>query len=207
MVREPSIHRMEERIVVTVEIIDDPNLAETIASDFLAQTGFRLEIKSQTSQSSFTVMPIPNTTISNLPNSPQIEINQAFSHIKKTFEQREVQVIKVSLKNGHQGKFIEVAFITPQVGERYLDLLAQLQTETGWKIHIRPNADEFRVKQLAKDLTKSFEVVREPSLTPGTGVVQVKILYLPTQKEEEDISNQFWELTGYTLVFEQHDIN
>lgn len=93
-----------------------------------------------------------------------------------------------------------LAFITPQIGERYRAILDQLQEAIGWRLEIQESA---RVNELA-------DLARELLVANGLGEMKVGVhggyteARGPVDVDEsvaEKLSQAYSELTGYELRF------
>jgi len=63
-----------------------------------------------------------------------MEQNAALTLISGAFEEAPHRLYKKAVKSDGGGKYIELAFISRQVGGRYRPTLEALQVESGWRI-------------------------------------------------------------------------
>lgn len=190
--KNPVLYLIEEKVVLFVDLPDEELEGATIdREEFQKKTGFELVIEGNS--------PKKKTKPSII--AGRMEINTAYRTLRGAFEGRAHQPLKTSLK---EGRYIEVAFISPQVGERYRKVLDELEEETHWPLEIRKSPDQHRIKQIAKKLASPLGTMRkEPTFLEGE---QRVIYYLSSLSGEEEKKNeilsQFKEETGYELVLE-----
>lgn len=126
------------------------------------------------------------------------EINRAYAEIRKAFEGRAHAPMRVGLKGG---AYIEAAFISPAVGQRYREVLDALEKRTGWEIRVRPSSNQEQIAQVARAMTPEACVVRgSPKMFPDRVVMPV--VRVPDEREREQIAEQFETATGFAIAWE-----
>ena len=198
--KHPAIYGEDKKVVVSLNIAaPSPETVESISSAFKEKTRFELVIESlqpAKKQESPIAKHQPHST-----SDAQVEANRAFTMIRERFASLPHQPLKAGLKHDQQGQFIEVSFISPEVGERYQELLADLANELGWRIGIRPNPNQYLIQETVKQMVPaSWGQRREPSFKQNTKTVVVQVSQQPHSDEIQKISEDFKEATGYTLV-------
>lgn len=104
-------------------------------------------------------------------------------------------------KVDHVGAFIELRFITPEIGERYADYIKDLAQTTGWDIRIKQTPNQQALKELAEEMVDgTMTVVKMPICDIENKVVRVQVA---SKKYSEPIELLFQEQTEYRLVIEE----
>lgn len=195
MRKRPSIHLIEEQVTIHIEG-QTPSNADDLSLVLYQKTGFKLIFKGTvpnlvTSQTA-------STSLNNSPSIAKMEINAAYAFIKEAFATLAHKPYKISLK----GDTIELAFISPEVGQRYQETINSLQEKIGWPISIRQQPDQMQLQSIAKSLVVGKWVLqKEPSFLPQNRSISVKLVSKPSIEEMDEIIQQFRELTGCLLVF------
>lgn len=136
------------------------------------------------------------------PSSVRCEINRAYNTIRQAFANNLHPLLKTSLR----GNVLEVTFISPQVGERYTDLLAAISAHLGYPIQIRQQADQHRIKEQAKQLISAHtQLLKEPSFFQNNSSVVVEVKDMPSTSVCEDLNRSFLELTGFQLIIKSSE--
>lgn len=164
-----------------------------IATEFKELTGLDLVIDDSASKA---VSPPPAA------KSGQMEQNQAFALIDEAFAGAKHRVYKKSLKRDGTNTFMELSFITPQVGELYLDRIGYLEAETGWDIRINPNANQNELTKLARRLLERNRLYlkKNPSVYQGEKEIRVVLAGNWDKSLFEEVQKEFLDSTGYTLT-------
>jgi len=192
LVKNPSLYNEERYVKVKVRAgtVDD-NSREEKAARFLELTGYRLVFEEAASS-----LPLPqkNTFIDG-----RMEQNLTFSLIREAFTGTTVQ--RTSLKKKSSGEpYLEVSFISPQIGERFRETLERLSAETGWEISINTEPNQHLIKEKARTLTpSSWGVKKEPGFFGKERQVRVRVPVLPPDDEISRVSRQLEDETGFEL--------
>ena len=127
------------------------------------------------------------------------EINKAFTEIRKAFWNQPHTPIKMGLRgNG----YIEAAFISPEVGNRYRALLDKVSDKIGWKIEVRPAANQALIAREARAITPQQCVIRGgPKFYIPENRLVVPVLTIP---EDADTRAAAFEAnTGFAISWEE----
>lgn len=200
--KSPSIHREEERVVVHLppEVPLHPGLAEEACNAFLAETGWKLHFKHMgvVSASAMAKRPLDRAE-----EAPPVEINRAYSLIREQFRERPDQFRKAGLQSDPSGPFIEVSFISAQVGERYRAELDELSDRLGWRLRINPRPDQNRILELVRaKLPAGWVISRGPGLDAARARIILRSTHSIPAEDEERLRSLILEITGFTLVVE-----
>ncbi len=132
----------------------------------------------------------------------QMEQNRAFQLIDEAFEDTPVRLYKKGLKRDSQGSFIELSFITPEIGIQWQHLIEELEKKTWWNIRINPNPNQNEVLKLARRLLEGegLYLKKNPSFLQMDKTVKV----VPSGEWEEEVfcrvKDVFSNQTGYELI-------
>ncbi|MEZ0537419.1 MBL fold metallo-hydrolase [Caldicellulosiruptoraceae bacterium PP1] len=167
---------------------ENPNL-EIIADRFYQKSRIRIEFD----------YPKQKQEIFIEQNSDKMEQNKALTLIEIEFEDKPHKIYKKSIKNN--GQYIEVSFISPQIGNRYLNQIKKLQEKTGWSIEISESINQNEISKIIYEMFNRFNIVlaKNPSFLPH----QLKFVAYTTQEIDEDlkrlIEEEFIEKTGLKI--------
>jgi hypothetical protein len=130
----------------------------------------------------------------------RLEINLAYQAIRGAFGGEAHAPYRIGMKPGAAGaSFIELAFISPEVGERYRAMLDRLGAEIGWRLTVASTANQSAIVEEARRLLSSARIRRGPSFAPATRSVRVTLSESLDSAAWEDLARQFQERTGYRL--------
>ncbi len=200
-VKPPAIHLDRQEVVVTLDEVMSETATKAAIEKFKETTGFSLVIK------------IPGTPVATASeagllfdgsNAERMEINAAYRAIEEAFAaQPEMwRPYKKSLKTGDRGRFIELAFISPEVGARLSELIQQTAERIGYPLSIKPEPNQIAMIAFARKLIpKEWQLQRQPGVLKVERVVRIKCAQPPEAENQELqlIQEQFAEATGYAL--------
>lgn len=140
------------------------------------------------------------------PHSPSMETveqNLAFYCIDQTFETLPHQPDKKSLKHDPMGKYLEISFISPAVGNRYRDELQTLADQTGWRIGITEKVNQNELLKIAQILClkHGISLTKNPSYLPERRTVQMKVENTISPDNLRQAEEEFLERTGCACTF------
>ncbi len=223
--KRPSIHLLDESVSITLSTEPAHDKAQEAMAAFTEKTGFKLRFKGydipqptdsqdtssaereQTSQVDSQEQPIATEgpvgfDLSQYPprtEADPMEINHTYHAIRQALQH--VPAFHQPLKVGKKGNNIEVAFVSPYVGEKYADLLETMAQHTGWPIQIRQRADQHRIKEYAKRCAlETWELQKEPGFHQETQTISLQVRHPPTAEEFRKIARDFEEATGFKLA-------
>lgn len=177
---------------VKVKLMGEYNLGEVI-NTFYDITGLTLDVNDTSSTRQ-------NTPPSAQPG--QMEQNAAFSMIDEAFRNVRHRLYKKGLKQDDTGSYIELSFISPEIGISYDDLIKDLSSRTRWDIRISPNPNQNEILKCIKQILfkKGLYTKKNPSIYVDRGEVR---LY-PADEWNGDILEcikaEFKEATGYDII-------
>ncbi len=187
----PSVRLDTETVTVKVEYVDAATIAQ-IEQEFKQKTGFTLVVQQASAITpTAATMPIVATRSS-------VEINTAYAMVRSIFAKLNHQPLKIGQKQG----FIELTFITPEIGKRYSELIAVLEQRTGHSLRIRETPDQSKVQQTVKELIpKEWGIKAEPSINLSEKIVTVYVKSgLGISYKAQGLVEEFYQATGWKLV-------
>jgi len=129
----------------------------------------------------------------------KMEQNKVLLLIDLYFENEKDKIYKKSIKEG--GKYIELSFVTPFVGEKYKDKLVQLSEKTGWDIRVSQTINQVEMINILNEILSKYniEIQKNPSIYPTTREVRIKLSEGVDEDVLKKISGEFFERTGFYL--------
>ena len=91
-------------------------------------------------------------------------------------------------KVDESGDYIEVAYISPVVGEQYQSVLDEVSTRIGWPIRVRDSANQELIAQEARRITPGDCIVRAPKFFLAEKRIVVPVDRLPDGELGEELS-------------------
>ena len=192
VLKAPALHLDQKAVVLAVDVggVDDwERVSGDATADFKAKTGFDL------------VWDWPGGVRTEVvvKREDAWEINKAYSEIRKAFGDQPHAPSKMGLKSG---SYIEAAFISSQVGERYRGLLNAVGERIGWEIRVRPSANQDEIAREARAITPEACVVRGAAkIYLNENRVVVPVAMVP--EDADTRATAFEESTGFTIAWEE----
>jgi uncharacterized protein len=201
----PALHLERQEVSITVDAALPEPTRHAATEKFHEETGFILTVtwpgstESADAASAFAASVPPTATL--------MEINTAYWTIEEAFrDQPETErPYRKSLKTMPDGTYIELAFLTPEVGARHQELLASLAAAIGYALRIKPEPNQIALIALVRQLLPSaWQIAKPPGVFKAERAVRVKCLAAPRLEtsERQTFHAQFTALTGYTLLIE-----
>lgn len=184
----PGVDPREKEVTIAVRQEVSEETREQWNEGFRRRTGYRLGLQ------------IAPEDASGDPPPSRWEINRAFARILERFEAEPDTPYRKSLKTDDHGEYIELAFLTPEIGRRYVHLLTELSAETGWRIDLSPAANLAGLQDAVRSLLpKGTALAREPSYFPRERVVRIQLTRPLPESEAADLQARFKNKTGLPL--------
>ena len=189
----PSVSRESRLVKIQVSSAPEPALLESLRDRMLSETGYRLEIDESRAST-----PAAKRVFD---SAGQMEINLAFQQVDQAFRDSPQGPYKKSKKSDSEGVYIELSFISPEVGRRHEDRIRQLEQTTRWRIRIAERIDQIAILNLVREILPKEWVMAKP---PGLDVANRKVLLrliAPVQEAElEKHSQDLQQKTGFAIV-------
>ncbi|MCL2336625.1 MAG: MBL fold metallo-hydrolase [Firmicutes bacterium] len=226
LLRNPSIHRENEQVSVRCHIPPgEEELALELERQFRVLTGQQLVIEASAgvlhaanagwaddaAGAANTANAAAGGTANgaehqdcNGPASGAMEINAAYAAIRAQLQQSGVKVYKVGKKAVGHGEYIEVSFISPDIGARYREQLDCLQEQTGWPLRVNPHPNQNEIKSLVRSLMEpAWGLVKEPGFFEKERLLRVKLKNPPAGDDArwKTAVEKISLATGYALAY------
>ena len=198
--KPPAMHLGRHEVVVTVDGALAPEAVQQATAAFSAQTGYTLRLQGPQGP----LQPLAGEQSAGTAPPAPMEINAARLVITETF--RAVPDLwrpsRISVKNDQVGPYLELAFITPLVGERQAPTLTELAQRLGWRLRPKPQPNQQALLELGTQLIpQAWQLSRMPSIHIAAGVVRARGAAAPAPEDPQvtAVCRQFLEATGYGL--------
>ncbi|PKK90199.1 MAG: hypothetical protein CVV64_10750 [Candidatus Wallbacteria bacterium HGW-Wallbacteria-1] len=187
-----SILNDQARVIIKAEALPPEGILKKASEKFLEMTGFKLSGEKVRK-------PRPPA---GLDSCGKMEINAAYSLADSIFLSSATPPYRKSRKRDSHGEFMELAFITPEVGRMQLHLIQKLEMESGWRIMISQSPNQDALKNLAREIaSQEMELKREPSFMAINRSVRLKVRNLPDHGLASRLNDEFRKMTGFNLEF------
>lgn len=135
-------------------------------------------------------------------NSKTMEQNQALNIIDDEFKNKEFKPYKKSIKSYDNGKFIELSFITPVIGEKCKNDIEHIAKIIGWKIKISNSVNQNEIINMASSLCNmtSIKIKKNPSFNRSNLTVGLKLEKSEDKVKFNSIKQKFERNTGCSLI-------
>ncbi|MCE2432127.1 MAG: MBL fold metallo-hydrolase [Candidatus Latescibacteria bacterium] len=194
ILKAPALHLDQKAVMLAVDAgrVDAwERVSDDAAAGFKAKTGFDLILDWAGGVKTEVAMPKKR--------ADAWEINKAYSEIRRAFGDQPHAPSKMGLKSG---SYIEAAFISQQVGERYREVLDVVGERIGWEIRVRPSANQDEIAREARAMTPEECVVRGAAkIYLNENRVVVPVAMVP--EDADTRTTAFEESTGFTIEWEE----
>jgi hypothetical protein len=219
MLRAPAIHLETKEVAVKLDALLDESIANAATTAFRERTGWRLRLQMPQPETQTVVAEQAVAETAGQTAQPRIveesalefrptfggrplgekaataEIEEAFSLAPETWRPS-----RVKLKTDEAGDYLELAFLTPELGLRQNRTMQAMADATGLRLRIRPHVNTFDLIEIAKKLIpKEWRLMKQPSLHQDQGVVRVKVAAPPAPEELAEVRERYDEMTGFRL--------
>ena len=168
-----SIRKQEGSVMLSFyQPVDDKEL-ETLCQEFESLTGYSLLYKGKPyadnhDKQATERIPVNQNDIYPENQSEPVEQNLAFSCFDAEFEGERILPCKKGIQSDAQGKYLQIAFLSPQLGVKMKDTLQRIADQTGWRIRIADSVNQNMVLAYANQICKENQVLlrKNPSYLP-----------------------------------------
>jgi Cft2 family RNA processing exonuclease len=166
---------------------------ESIKQRFLESTGLELILNDEEKAE-------PAAPVSAQPG--QMEQNKVFKLIDEVFTGKPHRLYRKGLKKDETGSYVELSFVSPEIGAQYGDVIEQLEKITGWAMKINPNPNQNEIIKLARRLMEGNGLRLKRN--PGFYQMEKAVRVIPAEEWDENIfeslKHEFYRQTGYNLL-------
>ncbi|MPQ43382.1 MBL fold metallo-hydrolase [Clostridium tarantellae] len=204
IIKKISFYPEKHNLQITIN--NEVENKDTILNQFQKETGWTLDILdgSISISSNNNATPLNNSvkeerffkSIGNI----QVEQNIALNTIDKAFENEKHKPYKKSIKNNHLGKYLELAFISPKIGELYSEKLSHICCETGWNIGISDKVNQNELMNLSNMLCFKNGIVLKKNPSYNGSNLSVTLIIINGEENFEKVKEEFEFNTGCTLL-------
>lgn len=131
-------------------------------------------------------------------STPPLEQNMALYCTEQTFSDCPDRIYKKSIKTDSEGKYLELAFITPEVGLRYQEHFQELANQIGWRVRLSDSVNQNELFKQAHILCGKYGLAlkQNPSYLPGQRCIQIKLCAEIPGEMQEQVQRDFLEASG-----------
>lgn len=171
---------------------------EKITAEFYEKSGIELLIDTPEG----VVGKRESLSLREIDSEQMMEQNQAFAYIDEAFKSRGVEIYKKSRKVADGIPYMEIYFISPEVGSRYQEEVDKLEVDTGWNIKIGNTAIQNEIIKIVKRMALDYDIrlKKNPGLYTDRAQVKVDIDGELTAAETAEFKQNFKERTGYEII-------
>jgi Cft2 family RNA processing exonuclease len=202
-----SVRLESRRVELHVDGEAAPEAIESGAAAFLRETGYSLVLRGESvgSDDEPGVIGSPSNQAANdgaglaADDVGKLELNNAFATIKESLSADGATIYRIAKR----GEAIEVAFITPQVGERWRGQIGRLQESLGWPLEIARQPQQGALIELVRHVV-TRRIIRGPGIHVEDLRLRVRLSPddRPSDEELAAWQDAILEQTGYRLVVE-----
>ena len=188
-----------EKFTVSVYLKGKNESGEAVNKAFEEETGWKISIIEE-----------GNTTVNNISENENLyfeiqgveilEQNTALNLIDIAFEKEEHKPYKKSIKANERGKYIELVFISPKIGEKFREKLGHISYETGWNIAVSDKVNQNELFNIVKLLCdkNQIDLRKNPSYNPSNMTISLNII--SGEENFYKIKEEFEKITGCSLM-------
>lgn len=209
--RKISIRKQENSVALTFNNSVPEKELEKLSREFEALTGYYLLYEGKNNsvhhkaQSQGEIKKVKNDIYPEKQMKP-IEQNLAFSCIEAEFAGEQVLPCKKGIQTDAEGKFLQIAFLSPQLGMKMQDTLQRIANQTGWRIRIADSVNQNIIFALANQICNLHNVGlrKNPSYLPEKQELLLKPVDSLALSEEVRvlIETEILEKTGLVCGWE-----
>lgn len=132
-----------------------------------------------------------------------MEQNMALYCVDQAFEGKPHRVYKKSIRSDSRGRYLELSFLSPEIGRRYTDLLARLATDVQWRISIADSVNQNGAFEAANRICSKYGIAlrQNPSYLPQRRMIQLKTEAPLADETAQNVLKEIEELTGLKCVW------
>ena len=203
--RKISIRKVDCQVMVTFYQPVSKEILDKLCEEFESLTGYDLLYEGKTAavqDNTSCTEELPKISNDIYPENQMdpAEQNLAFSCIEAEFAGEQILPCKKGIQSDHQGKFLQISFLSPQLGIKMKDTLQQIANQTGWRIRIADSVNQNKVIALANQICKEHQVMlrKNPSYLPQKQVILLKPAdgWEPAEEVRTSIKQEILEKTG-----------
>jgi Cft2 family RNA processing exonuclease len=202
-----SVHLDQRTVELRVLGEIEPRAAERAAAGFRGETGYNLilrnpdELDGEESLETNESLAPPAASEPTPSDLGRLEQNLAFSTIRESLELDGAEVFKLS----RRGDSIEVAFLTPLIGERFQPQLKALEASLGWALTYARQPQQGALIEVVRQII-GRPLAKTPSVFPIDEFIRVRLApgETPSAEEVTRWREEVREASGFELEVESN---
>lgn len=149
---------------------------QELKEKFRKETGWSLQLSVDRTKKDAACRCTP-AAVKSAVSGKALEQNEALSYIRSFCATENIPLQKLGIKTDGSGRYIELSFITGEVGRRYSDRFKVMSEHTGWRIVSSEAVMQNLVLAVAAAAASraGLDLKKSPSYMPMTREVQLKI--------------------------------
>lgn len=185
-----------EKYTVNVLMDESYKYDLEILNIFKEKTGWDIKINEQGVNNTYSNALEEEKLFFEAKDCSQLEQNVALNIIDLAFLNEKYKPYKKSIKSNYKGKYIELAFISPIIGEKFTEKLCHLCNETGWNIAISDKVNQNEIINITKILCSKYniELKKNPSFNPSD--ISLKLNITNGEENFHVLRKEVEEITG-----------
>jgi Cft2 family RNA processing exonuclease len=188
--RAPSVTTDRKHVKLTVDRLPPPEQLDKAVERFERERGSAPPLQGAAGR--------PPGARSTYDDSGRMEVNLAFVEIDRAFVNEAHRPYRKSKRNDGEGAYLEVSFVTPEVGHRYDNIIDELRHVTCWRIVIAERVEQQAVLALAGELIPASWTLRKgPGLDVASRRVVLRLSVPPPATELDAFARELDERTGF----------
>ncbi len=121
-------------------------------------------------------------------------IDEAFFDAPETW-----RPFRKGLKNDGNFSYIELAFISPQIGNKQTERLHKAAELCGRNLRVKQEPNQIKLLEIVANLVPTEWGLQKSGIHKESATIQLKLLREPSEKEWKEVQEKFLETTGYKL--------
>lgn len=189
-----SFFALEKKAHLVLKKELDISKIDTVTVDFKKQTGWDLLINQENQKG--VVEKERGSDYYCTSNVNAVEQNEALYLIDLAFEEERHKPYKKSIKQNGQGKYIELVFVTPMIGRRYVKVIESLANQIGWDFTISDKVNQNELLNRTILLCQKYQVTlrKNPSYHPTT--MRILVQLADGAEHFAEVKEELFEITG-----------
>jgi uncharacterized protein len=196
--KNPAWHLESRSVTIRANHAISPAQKQAAIDKFKQVTGYTLKVETpETGGTNQTDTPLIETT--NYGN--MAEINQTYRIIDEAFADAPEtwRPFRKGLKNDGNFSYIELAFISPQIGSKQPERLQKAAELCGRHLRVKQEPNQIKLLEIVAKLVPTEWGLQKSGIHKEKSAVQLKLLKEIEENEWVEVQEKFLELTGYKL--------
>ena len=180
---------------VTLDLSNSLTAEKRVAEEFHKRTGYTLLLPGADANRK------DNNEQPRGKYEPKCTQHEAMLAIDDAFGPEDVTIYKKSVKTQGDSKFIELQFLTPEVGTRYISWLKGIHDQTGWPITVATNPRQQELIMLARSCAASsgVTITKGPSIRQSDQCVDICIAENAVDEMISQAMAEFEQKSGFQM--------